>query len=658
MRFAVPLVLAALCVVAGLPGFVSAQDQLSGCDPLDPSRCYLPYPNDFWLRENSNGDRRLALTTDTVPQPKGAGTIPVDPMAGGWGDSDGFPPITSILTYFEDISLDNSAVPRIWNVESSLDPKSPTVLINTKTGDIEPHYVELDHRSDPDFPGGVGYDRAFMLWPTRALENGVRYIVAVRNLQKNDGTQIPTSKAFQSLRDNTPSSDPDVELRRDHFNKDIFPALESVGFTRDSTLQLAWDFTVASQQNIQARLLHIRDDALRRVGSEGPKYTVWNVDDNYKPGVIARRVQGTMQVPVYLTKNGAPNSSFVLDTNGMPVFQGYANANFTVLVPQSLVTNGTTGSALQYGHGLFGSQREVQSGYLEDEANREGYVLIAVDWWGLDENDAIYVALMLGFDITRFKIVPDRCSQGVVNALLSMRLLRGALSQSKYLTFNDVPVLDENSPAFYYGNSQGGILGAVYMAVTTDVERGTLGVPGGPYSLLLPRSVDFNTLWDGIAPKYSDAIDRMFLFPFLQTLWDRADPGGYMSWIINPAPGTPNHNVLIHYSVGDAQVTYLGAYAIGRSVGAVMFESNAKEANQTTFGFPYISDTDISDGPLISGWEYPGVPAVPQMNVPPPKKFDTHGDTRKQASAQTQMATFFKAGKIVNTCGGTCKGTQ
>lgn len=43
----------------------------------------------------------------------------------------------------------------------------------------------------------------------------------------------------------------------------------------------------------------------------------------------------------------------------------------------------------------------------------------------------------------------------------------------------------------YYGNSLGGILGTVYMATTTDVTRGTLGVPGGPFGLLLPRSQDF-----------------------------------------------------------------------------------------------------------------------------------------------------------------------
>ena len=46
--------------------------------------------------------------------------------------------------------------------------------------------------------------------------------------------------------------------------------------------------------------------------------------------------------------------------------------------------------------------------------------------------------------------------------------------------------------ACYYGISQGGIMGTVILGLTNDVERGALGVPGMPYSLLLFRSVDFD----------------------------------------------------------------------------------------------------------------------------------------------------------------------
>lgn len=67
-------------------------------------------------------------------------------------------------------------------------------------------------------------------------------------------------------------------------------------------------------------------------------------------------------------------------------------------------------------------------------------------------------------------------------------------------------------------------MGAVYMAVSTDVTRGVSGVGGGPYGLLLPRSADFVDLFDVIKARYSDPVDRISLMAVLQALWDRMEP--------------------------------------------------------------------------------------------------------------------------------------
>lgn len=82
--------------------------------------------------------------------------------------------------------------------------------------------------------------------------------------------------------------------------------------------------------------------------------------------------------------------------------------------------------------------------------------------------------------------------QGMLNALLSMRLLTGRLTSDPSMLFDGVAVLGKRvlvhvcvlcgslcnttqigplSPRRYYGNSQGGILGTVYMAVSTEVDR-------------------------------------------------------------------------------------------------------------------------------------------------------------------------------------------
>ena len=45
---------------------------------------------------------------------------------------------------------------------------------------------------------------------------------------------------------------------------------------------------------------------------------------------------------------------------------------------------------------------------------------------------------------------------------------------------------------FYDGNSQGGIMGGALAAVAPDFDRAALGVPAMRYSILLPRSVDYD----------------------------------------------------------------------------------------------------------------------------------------------------------------------
>jgi hypothetical protein len=60
--------------------------------------------------------------------------------------------MAGILMYFPDLSIDNC--PRLWNVAASLAPTSPTVLLDAETGQIIPHWVELDHSSDENHPLG------------------------------------------------------------------------------------------------------------------------------------------------------------------------------------------------------------------------------------------------------------------------------------------------------------------------------------------------------------------------------------------------------------------------------------------------------------------------------------------------------------------------
>jgi hypothetical protein len=495
-----------------------------------------------------------------------------------------------------------------------------------------------------------------LLWPSKSLEHGRRYIIGVRGLVNSRNQTIQASQGFTALRDNITTTDPDIELRRALF-ADIFARLNAVGW-QQSTLQLAWDFTVGTVESITGKLTFMRDDGLSRTTKNGGvKWRVENVTDNIN-AQIARHLEVSVQVPQYVDRN-YPGATLVLDANGTPVYQGMAWNEITILIPNSLA-NGSKpyGNVVQYGHGLFGSRTEVIHDYLMGAADQYGHILIATDWLGLSEYDAPWVYDVVLTDLTKFQIVPDRCQQGVLLALTAMRLLvEGNFAKDPNMMFNGKTVLNNQSQHFYTGNSQGGILGAVYMATSTDVTRGVLGVGGGSYSLLCPRSEDFTALFDILKERYTkDPLDRMGAIMTIQQLWDRAEPSGYMNYLTNRTlPNSPAHHVIMQHGLGDAQVTYVGAYSVMRSANAVMYESNVNEPNEYLYGFPFIKDTDIATDAAIVTWDFPGIAPVPETNIPPPVG-DTHEYVRRQNTSQAMMYNFFLTGQIKNTCEGPCHG--
>ena len=259
----------------------------------------------------------------------------------------------------------------------------------------------------------------------------------------------------------------------------------------------------------------------------------------------------------------------------------------------------------------------------------------------------------------------------MLNSLLYMKLMQTEAFQNDSSIWglstnpNKTMKVDFNKRN-YYGNSQGGIMGSVYMALTTDVTHGTCGVPGGPYSLLLPRSCDFGSFQDILWTRYEQDVDRIMLISFFGELWTRMEPAGYMHHISDDLlPGTPKHTILIHYGLGDAQVSWMGAKMLGRSINASMFESNVEEGNVTLFGFNFRSDksklnTSVGSGNegkhLIQGWNY-NLPLVPFVNRPPECNYDSHEYTRRQPDAIEMNNMFFTHGIQYNGCNGPCEGT-
>lgn len=259
---------------------------------------------------------------------------------------------------------------------------------------------------------------ALLIWPATALQFGRRYVVAIRSLARPEGGSYQPSAAFAALRAGT------APQRQEHYD-DIFEHLRSLGIARESLL-LAWDFTTNDKADVTGRLVSARDDALQRVGVDGPRYRIASVEAS-PDALVAKRIKGKFEMPLYLnTHKPEKHARLVLDEHMRPVFQGYAWFDFEVVVPSAFADTPRSAGVLQYGHGLFGSYEEVEyssSSYLYEDATNYGYVLAASTWLGLSGQDVPAVASILVTDLSDIQYIPDRNTQGMIIVTFKLYVL-------------------------------------------------------------------------------------------------------------------------------------------------------------------------------------------------------------------------------------------
>ncbi|MCR9166333.1 MAG: hypothetical protein ACE37F_23805 [Nannocystaceae bacterium] len=599
------------------------------CDPLVPTYCGYPFPNNVFSVADAStpSGRRLALSRATMP-PTNDG-FQGEPDA--FNDRDGFSPGGTILAHLEGAVATGLA--DSLHIADSLGDDSPTILLDVTTGERVPHFAELDVNAPAE-------EASLMIQPAVTLEYTHRYIVAVRGMVDEGGSVVAASEAFAALRDGTPSDDAAVEDRRPLYI-DIFAQLQDAGVARED-LQLAWDFTVASREDTNGRVLAMRDAALEAVG-DGPTYEILSVDEDVSESIF-RRIEGEIEVPLFLDDPG-PGGVLTLDGDGVPVANATARYGFTAMVPYSAQDAPAPG--VLFGHGLFGSRSQVEASAFGELSNAANITFVGVDWIGMSSEDPALVGLIVSNgNLGQFRTLPDRLQQSLVNFLLVTRMLRTSIVDDPAFTYEGQSMLDGDT-TYYYGGSQGGIMGASYMALATDVTRGVLAVPGQSYNLLLERSVNFDSFADVINSTYPQAFDRQMLLGLVQLLWDRAEPSGLSRHIIEDTlPGTPSHQVLLLDAIGDHQVTTLGAHVMARTIGVPLLAENPREV----WGLEQV------EGPLDSALvEYDfGLPPEPLGNEPMREGEDPHGQLTDVPAAVQTATHYFLQGEAVNFCDGVC----
>lgn len=629
-----PVALSMSCVLLVSCGDGPTQTIADHCDPLVPEVCAFPFPSNRWLVPDPSMPSGRRVEFDPLVMPVSTGLVASSPEP--FRHSDGFSPGNEFITYLPGMSIVGLADAN--HIADSLLPDSPTVIIDEDTGERIPHWAELDMRSDrPE-------QRALLIRPAVRLEDEHTYIVAVRHVADDAANLVPASPAFAALRDGGKFPHPSIRARRERYEA-IFAALEAAGVERDS-LQIAWDMSISSQENQSGRMRHVRDTGLAALGGQAPAFVIDAMSDNPQSGV-ARRIDGHVTVPLFLDTT-ALGGEAILDADGMPTQNGTADFPFVVLITDNAVT-GAVDPVIQFGHGLFGKAGDVVRSDFVSLANSMGAVAVSVDWLGLTFADAAQIAfVVISGALERFATVPDRGQQAMLNAMYALRMTTGALPSHESTNIGGVPVFNPGAK-YFVGNSLGGIYGSTYAALTPDIERAVLFVPGQPFSLLLPRSEAFDP-FDVFLDDYfaEDARTAPYLLSLLQMLWDRVEPTGFSNHILeDPFPGSSSPDVLVVTAIGDPVVSTRAGHVLSRAMGL----PNIAPLNREVFGLTETTGP-INRAALLEVSF--GLPPEAVTNISMPQSPNPHDMPLGTQRIRDIAQDFLETGVVTNACAGTC----
>ena len=245
----------------------------AACDPIDPSACMLPFPNDFFTTADASTPTGRRISFDLTSMPRNVAGKPIDPT--DWNRADGFSPGSEIVTYVPGLDLAKTGAVPLTDIGAYADRAAPVVVIDAASGRRWPVWTELDTRRSPT--------SALIIRAGEELPRGPPLHRRPAQSEGRPRQHDPGGRRLQGV----PRRQRDGQRARGTSSQ-LFKRLSKSGIQRPS-LYLAWDFTVASWQSLAGRMLAIRNDAFHQLGDDNladlkvqgnaPQFTLNRVED-------------------------------------------------------------------------------------------------------------------------------------------------------------------------------------------------------------------------------------------------------------------------------------------------------------------------------------------------------------------------------------------
>lgn len=584
---------------------------LPGGNPLVPDEPMFPFPSDFYLVDDASTatGKRVAFPAEALPE-----GLPPEMFV-----ADGFSRVQPILALL-DGGVDPASLPDPHDPGASIADGSPVWLLRADDGARVPVLAEVDGQA------AVVADQALIVRPHVALDPATTYVVVLRDgLRTADGGAHEPTKAFRALRDGLSTDSDAVESLRDDFET-VNAAIAAQGLDPEEVV-LAWSFTTRSREEVTAPLLAMHDEMM------AAELGAFVVESDTVDG-DNRLIRGTFTAPDFL----GDDSRIALD-GGAPVVRGTKAVDVLVTLPIGI--DGPR-PVMVFGHGFFSSIEEPTWSSLNDSLHRWEMSAVSTKFLGFNEEDQIASLGILGGEMARLGEVVDQQLQSQANHTAMVRVIREQLA-------DDVPELDPDA-IVYMGISNGGTQGLTLLTASPNLSRGAFVVPGGGWSHMLQRAVQWNTLGGLLETRYPDPAELQLVMSLAQIVFDPVDSLNWVDKLVNDRfPGRPPVEVTVHMAVGDCQVANLVTEWVVRTAQIPV----VTPSTVVPWGVEQVTAPEPGGNAAMLVYDE-GYPPLPEGNLPPATDNGAHETIRGLEAYKQQMGTFLETGRIVQVCDGAC----
>jgi len=486
----------------------------------------LPWPTDLRVTEDGfidvrryHGHQQATLVREYIER--------ISTQIRGYGTN-----AAGYLRFSQPLDIDTLPM----NGEQTLAPDANFFLVNIDPSSPargERHPIRLHFQQEPTvfWPSNT---LGFYPVPGFPLDAGTQYaVVATDGLRTSEGEELEIDLDLQALLDG--SGDDEVTQALEIYGPAL-EALEELGVARERIRSLA----VFTTQDPATDLLAARDWLVENYPEPMTESREWRWVRNEEHFALVHGSYGPSpnfqrgEVPYIASGGGIEFEA------GAPVVQGEFNCRFALTVPLGETPEAGYPIVL-YAHGTGG---DWQSFIRSDVADRLGQLGFAV--MGVDQihhgprNPTDEPPEGLFFNVPNPDAARDNTRQSALDVVQQARLVANLEVPNTILAGG--PIRFDTSRIYFYGHSQGGINGPLFLSIDDHAQGGVLSGAGATLSIALvdkAEPIDIPTVAAVLLhlPQGDPDLEAFnYAHPIvslIQTWLEVSDPGNYAHMIID-----------------------------------------------------------------------------------------------------------------------------